>query len=244
MKKTFVSSLCALLWMGCGESPTPAETQAPTASTAEQALPCADCDTGLAVADVPGTHGYEIELPIWQGNFVPPEWEVYCPETVGCLIRPLGGASVANMDWRGGNVLYNVQETHLPYLAAGLAQGNGYQVLGHVTGFFTNIQPGKVRGSVQFETSPGDLRPNVQDEVVLALQTHDGTAWTDAAIRNLPLSVFFYGEVEAQLSPNTPVRMEIRMRQRPDWPRSAYFTAVRLFGAQCYPDFSNNATCL
>ncbi|WP_338869560.1 hypothetical protein [Myxococcus stipitatus] len=227
-----VSLLCALSLLGCGEGLPSVDGATEPVSVVEQA------------ADVPGTHGYEIELPIWNAAFVPSNWETYSPPDVGWLIRSRSGPSPATMDWGGGNALYNILESHLPYLDSVLAQGTGYQVLGHVTGFFSNIQNGKVRGSVQFETSPGALRPEVQDEVVLALQTFNGTTWTDAAVRSLPLAVFFYGEVEAILPPNIEVRFEIRMRQRPEWQRYVAFTAVRMFGAQCYPDFANAGSCL
>ncbi|MFP2907338.1 hypothetical protein ACLESD_20285 [Pyxidicoccus sp. 3LFB2] len=232
MSKSLVAPLCALMLLGCGEGLPSADGTVESVSAVEQS------------SDVPGTHGYEIELPIWNRSFVPSNWEAYSVPDLGWFIRSRSGPSPTTMNWGGGNALYNLLESHYPYLDSVLAQGTGYQVLGHVTGFFSNIQNGKVRGSVQFETSSGDLRPAVQDEVVLALQTFNGTTWLDHTTRSLPLAVFFYGEVEATLPPNIEVRFEIRMRQRPEWQRYVSFTAVRMFGAQCYVDFANAASCL
>jgi len=233
MTKHFFSALGAALLLGCGgvESPPGGERLSPFA-TVEQAM------------DVPGTHGYEIELPIWNFSYVPPEWETYNPETVGWLIRNRSGASAATMDWRGGNALYGVMNSHLPYLEVVIGPGSGHQVIGHITGFLNNIQPGLVRGSVEMEMGPGGIRPEVNDDFVLALQVFNGTSWQDIATRSLRRDVFFYGEVAATVQPNVQVRFEIRMKRLPGENQYTAVTTARMFGAQCYPDFSNPGSCL
>ncbi|WP_164020359.1 hypothetical protein [Pyxidicoccus trucidator] len=110
MSKSLVSPLCALLLLGCGEGLPSADGAAETVSVAAQAAVCADCDTTSESADVPGTHGYEIELPIWNPAFVPSNWEAYSLPDVGWFIRSKSGSSPTTMNWGGGNALYNIQE--------------------------------------------------------------------------------------------------------------------------------------
>jgi hypothetical protein len=83
--------------------------------------------------------------------------------------------------------------------------------------------------------------------VELALQTDAGTGWYDVATQR----VYYYAqtglklaELQATMEPYRPVRLEIRAWRNPQWLRYVYFTKARLFGAQCYPDFSNPGSCL
>ncbi|MFP2907339.1 hypothetical protein ACLESD_20290 [Pyxidicoccus sp. 3LFB2] len=247
MLKHLLSSSCALMLVGCGGAlPSGGGQGAATVETVAQAAACADCDTTTESADVPGTHGYEIELPIWNLAYVPADWEVYAPETIGPMIRPRSGAVVATMNWGGGNALYNIKETHMPHLDVRIEMGTGYQVIGHISGYFQNTQPGKVRGSLEMEmeTFSAYSPAHVTDDIVLALQTYNGVAWTDAAVRNMRLTEWYYGEVEALLPPNVDVRFEIRVRRRTDSRRYFAIVKSRMFGAQCYPDFANAGSCL
>jgi hypothetical protein len=134
----------------------------------------------------------------------------------------------------------------VPYLDNKIEMGSGHQVIGHVTGFYSNIQPGLVRGSIQMEmeTFSAYSPPSVTDDLQLALQVHDGTNWNDHTVKNMRLTEYFYGEVEGTLPPNVSVRFEIRVRRRADSPRLFGITHVRMFGAQCYPDFASASGCM
>lgn len=234
MTKHVLSSLCTLMLLGCGAGAQPDSGAPDTVSAVEQA------------ADVPGTHGYEIELPIWNLDYVPPEWETYEIDTLGRFIQPLSGARTATMDWRGGNATYNIIRSHTPNLDTLIEAGSGYEVVSHVTGFFSNTQPGLVRGSIymEMESYVAHAPPDVYDTIQLALQVHDASGWHDAVVRNMYLTEYYYGEVEGTLPPNVPVRFEVRIRRATNSKRLIGIYHVRMFGAQCYPDFMNAGSCL
>jgi|GEM_PF-5898701 len=128
-------------------------------------------------------------------------------------------------------------ESALPASEQTVGSGSGHQVVGSIDGFFSHIQPGLVRGSVLMEL-------DAAGDVQLALQLHDGTAWVDHSVRDLRLTQSVYGEVEATLSPNQPVRFEIRVRRQPLGEQHLRLSFTRLFGAECVPDFANPGTCL
>jgi len=234
MPKCILSSLCTLMLLGCGAGAEPYSGSPDTASVVEQA------------AEVPGTHGYEIELPIWNLAYLPPEWEVYEVDTLGWFTQPRSGAATDTIDWRGGNALYGIRRTHMPTLDTTIEKGPGHQLIGHVTGFFSNIQPGLVRGSIymEMESFSAYSPPEIIDDLQLVLQVQDSMGWHDAVVKNMRLTEYFYGEVEGTLPPNVPVRLEVRVRRRADSKRSFAIYHVRMFGAQCYPDFVNASSCL
>ncbi|WNG33265.1 hypothetical protein F0U61_06280 [Archangium violaceum] len=132
-------------------------------------------------------------------------------------------------------------EHALPTSEQTVGRGSDHQVVGSIEGSFSHIQPGLVRGSVQLELDAADTAAG---DVQLALQVHDGTTWVDHTVRDSSLTHSFYGEVEATLAPNQPVRVEVRVRQQPLAERHLRVSFVRLFGAICVPDFANPGTCM
>ncbi|WNG24634.1 hypothetical protein F0U62_11805 [Cystobacter fuscus] len=132
-------------------------------------------------------------------------------------------------------------EHALPASEQTIGRGSGQQVVGSIEDYFSHIQPGLVRGSVQLELDAADTATG---EVQLALQVHDGTAWVDQAVRDLSLTRPFYGEVEATLAPLQFVRFEVRVRQQPLTERNLRVSFARLFGAVCVPDFGNPGNCM
>ncbi|MDC0713243.1 hypothetical protein POL68_32575 [Stigmatella sp. ncwal1] len=132
-------------------------------------------------------------------------------------------------------------EHALPASEQTVSRGSAYQVVGSIDGFFSHIQPGLVRGSVQLERDATD--PTTGD-VQLALRVHDGTAWVDQTVRDLRLTRPFYGEIELMLPAFQAVRFEVRVRQQPFAEQHLGVSFVRLFGAECVPDASTPGTCL
>lgn len=232
--KKIISLLCAVSLWGCGEGvPQPGVEAQDTLAAVEQN------------ADVPGTHGYEINLPIGDKSYLPSDWN-WEDTDIGSFVSRKDGARTGSMNWGGGNALYEILTSRPPLIRSLIHTGNGYQVVGHVNGFFNNIQPGLVRGSAELmiEQDSQPVPQNYQD-LVLALQVHDGTSWNDVTTKTLNTGWYLYfGEVEATVQPYVPVRLEIRALRSSTWEKYVYITKARMFGAQCYPDFANPGSCL
>ena len=233
----FVLSLlgAGVLW-GCG-----GEVPASSARASDEFLAVAQA----ANASSP-THGREIDLPIWNVNLLPSNWEAEEIETLGWFVKPRSGAQADTVDWNGGNALYNVLRSHMPVLDVRIEKGEGYQVIGRVTGYFTNIQPGLVRGSIymEMEAFSAYSPPSVTDDIQLVLQVEESTGWRDVQVKNMRLTESFYAEVESMLSPGVDVRFEVRARKRTASTRLFAVNHLRMFGAQCYPDFASPGNCL
>jgi hypothetical protein len=233
--KKIIFLLCAVSLWGCGEGLPPSDSEVQGTLAA------------LEQADVPGTHGYEINLPLEDRNYLPSEWYWVDVLEIGSLVFRHDSAGRGSMNWGGGNMLYNIiSPSRPPRLRALIYTGSGYQVVGHITGFFNNIQPGLVRGSAELmiEQDSQPMPQNYQD-LELALQVYNGTSWNDVTTRTLYTGVSpYFGEVEAVVQPYVPVRLEIRALRSSTYEKTVYFTKVRMFGAQCYPDFANPGDCL
>ena len=130
MTKHILSSLCAMVLVGWGGQP----------AQQEQA------------ANPPVVHGYEISLPLSDVQYLPSAWKSFPVDTHWCIYYSDGGfQDVGPMNWGGGNTLYNVlSNSCIPGdLAIGINSGGHYQTVGHLTGYFSHIEPGKVRGTVE-----------------------------------------------------------------------------------------------
>ncbi|MFP2907337.1 hypothetical protein ACLESD_20280 [Pyxidicoccus sp. 3LFB2] len=241
-----VSLLCALSLLGCGEGLPQAEAQA--AGAVEQSIGCVDCERSPDSADAPGTHGYEIVLPVGDQALLPAAWRWEDRTEVGSFVWLRSGASDGTMDWGGGSALYHVgSPSRPPLIRTHVAPGTGYAVLGHISGYFSNIQAGLVRGSVELAPEQDSQPvPTSSDFVELALQAHNGALWQDVATRRVYTSGWglVFAELQATVQPNQPVRFEIRGWRDSTWHRFVYITKARMFGAQCYVDFSNPTGCL
>jgi hypothetical protein len=84
---------------------------------------------------------------------------------------------------------------------------------------------------------------NASYDIVLAPQVNDGTSWRDIAAREMQLwSYPTLAEVQAVVQPNTQVRLESRAFRDYASMRGVLVHQARLFGAECYPDFSADST--
>jgi hypothetical protein len=245
--KKIISLLYSVLVCGCGEGVyQPGFEIQGVLATEEQAVVCTACDIDIVQSSIPGTHGYEINLPVGDQDYLPPEWYWESTE-VGPLVYRQDNARTGLMDWGGGNALYNIlSPSRPPFVCAPIYKGSGYQVVGHVTGLFSNIQPGMVRGSAELMIEE-DSQPVPQNyhDIELALQVYNGANWTDVATKTLYTGGSpYFGELEAMVQPGTQVRLEIRALRSSTWGKLIYISKVRMFGAQCYPDFANPGSCL
>ncbi|WXH30156.1 hypothetical protein WA016_04126 [Myxococcus stipitatus] len=159
------------------------------------------------------------------------------------------------MDWGGGNAIFHVDSGTSWYFADNiyfgrisvhLPLGNGFVPIARTLGYYTHPQntPGLVRGSIEMLSS-SYLNPQKQGEIILTLQVNQSGVWTDVATSHITITnIRQMHEIQALVYPNQEVRFEVRAKSRPD--NQAYYNLwkVRMFGAQCYPDFSNGTGCL
>lgn len=203
---------------------------------------------------VPVVHGYEINLPLFRTDMLAPGWCVYDFGGWG-KFHPCDYSYRATMDWGGGNALFYVTEDswydpddiYGSSIQTRLDQIDAFVPIAHVLGYYAHVEPGLVRGSIEM------LVPNqwgfptpAQSEIILALQVEEPTGWRDVTTLG-PVSITNIRqmhEIEALVVPNQRVRFEVRARARSDHEMYYSLYKVRMFGAQCYVDFSNSSACL
>jgi hypothetical protein len=159
--------------------------------------------------------------------------------------------AVATSDWGGGNALFNtslVQCKNDPNSAVDPANyalvktglGSGDVVAAQVTGYVSTPSSAYVRGHVGFEdfdSSAAGLPMTVE------LQVFENGAWKvvkSATNTGWGTEV----EVDAYVSGTSDVRLEVRIARNAMRERQVAFHSIRLFGAQCYPDFANPGSCV
>ncbi|AGC48862.1 hypothetical protein MYSTI_07590 [Myxococcus stipitatus DSM 14675] len=256
--KTLTSTLSSLLLLAavaCGGNPG----EVPTSSldTTQQELPCETCEPGGGGGgdddDTPPiiVHGYEINLPLLNPSKMPPGW---CTVDIGYgegHVFRCADWGRGTMDWGGGNAVFHVNSSGSWYSSSEFYNGRifvevpkaeGFVPIAQTLGFYTHPQnvPGLVRGSVEMLA----LKPN-PSEVILAVQVNQSGVWTDVATsRSTITNIRQMHELQALVYPNQEVRFEVRAKARPDAYSEYFLWKVRMFGAQCYPDFSNGTGCL
>lgn len=247
---------CLLAATACGAPPDGGpEEQAPLDTTLQE-LPCSTCEP---VGDPPPpivVHGYEINLPLLRPDMMPAGWCYWALDQYGGKFAPCTGANRATMDWRGGNAVFNATYNSW-YDSYSLYYGrvdvrvdavDGFVPIAQTLGYYQHPQdvPGLVRGSVELliPNQPGIPSP-AQSEVLLSLQRQDGATWVDLATSRISITnLRQMHELQALVLPNQNVRFQVSVKGRPDHQNTYFLWKVRMFGAQCYPDFANGGGCL
>ncbi|MFY1830982.1 hypothetical protein ACN47A_34040 [Myxococcus fulvus] len=263
--KTLIQSLCTLLFLGAAACGAPSSTDVSdtgaSLDTTEQQARCETCPGGGGGGgeeDPPPpiiVHGYEIDLPLFKPALLPTGW-CYIDIGGGGHISPCNGAGTATMDWRGGNAVFHASrdswydDTTFYYsrLVTRLPLTDGFVPIAQALGYYTHPEnvPGLVRGSVELIVPnqwplPGPLT----SEIIIAIQVKENGVWVDKATsRNAITNLRQMHEVQAAVQHNQEVRFEVRAKGRADHELQYILWKVRMFGAQCYPDFANGGACL
>ncbi|MBM7112136.1 hypothetical protein [Archangium primigenium] len=204
---------------------------------------------------VPILHGYEINLPLLRMDMLPPGWMLMPVGYGDGHIWPISGDYRADMNWGGGNVVFNAikdswYDAHDFYhgrIVTIVDPGTSYVPIAQVMGYYENVDPGLVRGSVEMIIpNQPDLPDPAQGQVVVALQVQTPTDWRDVATSSVIhiTNIRQMHEIEATIAPYQNVRFEVRVKAHPSNANKYMLWKVRMFGAECYPDFFNNAQCL
>ncbi|WP_338863081.1 hypothetical protein [Myxococcus stipitatus] len=251
--KTLTTALSSLLLLATAACGNPGEVPSPPSSldTAQQELPCETCEPGGGGDDPPPiiVHGYEINLPLLRADMMPPGWCAMNVENGGHVYRCADWGR-GTMDWGGGNAIFHATSnswystTNLYYgrLDVQLPQVNGFVPIAQTLGYYSHPEnvPGLVRGSIEMLA----FNP-IPSEVILAIQVNQNGAWTDVATSRVTITnIRQMHELQALVYPNQEVRFEVRAKGRSDATNEYFLWKVRMFGAQCYPDFSNGTGCL
>ncbi|MBZ4414457.1 hypothetical protein K8640_40190 [Myxococcus sp. XM-1-1-1] len=264
--KTFIQSLCTLLFLGataCGV-PSPTDVSDDTGAsldTTEQQARCETCPGGGGGGgeeDPPPpiiVHGYEIDLPLFRPSMLPAGW-CYVYVEGGGHIWPCNGAGKATMDWLGGNSVFHAsrdswyQEEVFYYsrLMTQLPATDGFVPMAQTMGYYSHPQdlPGLVRGSVELLVpNQWPLPGAATSEITLALQVQENGVWVNKATSHIAITnLRQMHELQAVVYPNQEVRFVVSGKARADHEMRYLLWKVRMFGAQCYPDFANGGACL
>jgi hypothetical protein len=177
-------------------------------------------------------------------------------------IKPRSFSYIPNdhFDWGGGNVAYDRPVAHCrpadpanSFLVSSTTwRGTGQKILAHVTGYIDHIEPATLRGTLRLgingcpgTASNGWTCTPALGDVEIALQKFDGQRYVDIAIASVaPSWTQTTHELQAAVEPGSDVRFEVRARNHEHGRFDYALQTVRLFGAQCYPDFNNPGECL